>query len=119
MGEAVADVVVKVDKWRIDQASLPKPTAITRTSPSFPGDRVAKYLDRVQQQQVAPSAESRDVAAVAKLAEVPMRASDGTKMVCASTSMEVRLKATPVDQQGGGIPCPARPPGCRVQCHVE
>ena len=70
-------------------------------SPSFPGDGVARYLDRVQQQQVAPSAESHDVAAVAKLAEVPARASDGTKMVYASISMEVRLKATPVDQQGG------------------
>ena len=57
MVEAVGEVVTKVDKWRLEQASLPKPTAITRTSPSFPGDRVAKYLDRVQQQQVAPSAE--------------------------------------------------------------
>ena len=67
MGEAVADVVAKVDKWRLEQAMLPKPTAITRTSPSFPGDGVARYLERVQQQQVAPSSESHDVAAVAKL----------------------------------------------------
>ena len=57
MVEAVADVVAKVDKWTMDQASLPKPTAITRTGPSSPGDGVAKYLDKVQQQQVAPSAE--------------------------------------------------------------
>ena len=31
-----------------------------------------------------------------------------------AASLEVRLKATPVDQQGGGIPSPARPPGSSV-----
>ena len=99
MGEAVADVVAKVDNWRLEQDTLPKPTALALAPPSR-----ARYLDRVQQQQVAPSSESlADHEAVAQLAdhEVPVRASDGTKMVYASTGMEVRLTATPVDQQGG------------------
>ena len=51
------------------------------------------------------------MAAVAKLAKVPVRASDGTKMVYASTDMEVRLKATPVDQQGGAYPAQHVPQG--------
>ena len=70
----------------------------------FPGDGVARYLGRVQQEKVAPSSESHDVAAVAKLAKVPVRASDGTKMANASTDMEVMPKATPVDEQGGAHP---------------
>ena len=47
MVEAVGDVVSKVDKWRLKQASLPKPTAITRTDPSFPRDGVEKYLGQL------------------------------------------------------------------------
>ena len=59
------------------------------------------------------------MAAVAKLAEVPARASDGTKMVYASTSMEVRLKATPVDQQGGAYPAQHAPQGVQWESLVS
>ena len=58
MGEAVTDVVTKVETRRTEQDTLPKPTSITHTSPSFPGDGVARYLamERVHQEQLGSGA---------------------------------------------------------------